>query len=139
MNKEHLITELLTFFSAEGFLIHGAVESPEHPAPPLIQNNGFGDGKSRRPDVVGVDRKNERIVFGLVRPDRASLDSEESLTQYNLFLDHKWNHGAGASMLYVMMPGDLVAEFTAIITHYIHREYWHRIVPVATKGQTENQ
>ena len=39
--------------------------------------------------------------------------------------------GDRASLLLVMMPEELIPEFLAMITHYIHREYWHRVVPVA--------
>ena len=101
--------------------------------PPPIANSGFGDGKPRTPDVVGVDGEKQRIVFGLVRENRESLDSEDSLTEYNVFLDHKADQGDHASMVLVMLPSALVHEFTGIVTHYIHREYWHRIIPVASK------
>jgi hypothetical protein len=38
--------------------------------------------------------------------------------------------GEHASVLYVIMPGELVNDFTEIVTHYIHRNYWHRIIAV---------
>ncbi|MFN0158327.1 MAG: hypothetical protein ACKVRP_09690 [Bacteroidota bacterium] len=130
--KQELIEELIAFFVQEGFPVYGAIGIEGTKPPPFIENQGFGDGRKRQPDVVGIDRANERIVFGLARPDRMSLDSEVSLTEYNLFLDHHWDYGSKASMLYVLMPGELLVDFTAIVTHYVHREYWHRVVPIAS-------
>ena len=66
-----------------------------------------------------------------MRPARADLDSEASLEEYNLFLDQNVHLEDRAAAVYVMMPAELIPEFTGIITHYIHREYWNRIIPVA--------
>jgi len=115
------------------FVIQGARNNPRYAVPPQILNEGFGDGKPRRPAVIALDRERQRIIFGVVRNNKESLDTEESLTDYNVYLDHNADKGEHASVLYVAMPSSLVQEFNSIITHYIHREYWHRIVPVACK------
>ena len=130
--RVQLIEELVAVFLKQRYVVHGARSLEGYKRPPAIPNCGFGDGKPRVPDVVGVDGEKERIVFGLVREDRESLDSEDSLTEYNLFLDHKADEGDSASLVLVMLPAALMHEFTGIITHYIHREYWHRILPVAS-------
>jgi hypothetical protein len=128
-----MIEELVDFFLSERFIVHGARGLEGYKSPPSIKNDGYGDGLPRVPDVVGVDREKQRVIFGIVKDDRSSLDSEDALTEYNVFLDHKSHMGEQASLLYVLLPPGLLQEFTQMITHYIHREYWHRIVPVLSK------
>jgi hypothetical protein len=123
----------VNFLARENITVHGAREVEGYKPPPLIQNDGYGDLRPRRPDVIGVDSEKHRIVFGLVRPDRKSLDTEESLLEYNVFLDHNAGKGDQASVVYVLIPAALAQEFTSVITHYIHREYWHRIIPVESR------
>jgi len=128
--RHRLVEELLEVFLREKFVVHGAQLLEGYKRPPPIANTGFGNGKPRTPDIVGVDGEKQRIVFGLVRENRESLDSEDALTEYNVLLDHKADQGDRASLVFVMLPSNLVHEFTGIVTHYIHREYWHRIVSV---------
>lgn len=129
--RADMIDELIRLFEARGYELHGAAGMKDR-EPPSIKNDGFGSGRPRRPAVVGYEPEGKRIVFGLVRENRKSLDSEESLEEYNVFLDHNAGLGRQASLVLVLMPPALITEFTAIITHYIHREYWHRIIPVAS-------
>ncbi len=125
-----MIEDLVEFMKAEGFTVHAArgVEGYKFPAP--VHNDGYGQVQDRRPDVVGFDFRHKRIVFGVVRQDRRSMESEVALEEYNVFLDHNSGLRDQASVLYVMVPDDLVQEFTTMITHYIHRDYWHRVVTV---------
>ena len=129
-----LIGELIDCLQKEGVEIKGAKAIEGLQDPPPITNDGFGSARPHHPDVIGFDPERRRIVFGVVRPDRASLDSEEALEEYNVFLDHNAKAGPQASVLYVIMPEALVNEFTSIMTHYIHREYWHRVIIVRAKG-----
>ncbi len=133
-SRDALVAELVQYFLHEGFAVHGArgVEGYDLPAP--VRNDGFGSARPCRPDVVGFDGIQRRIVFGLVRVNRESLDSEQSLEEYNVFLDHNAGLAERASVLYVLIPPGLLEDFTALITHYIHREYWHRVIPVAAGG-----
>jgi hypothetical protein len=132
VTREQLVTELVESFEQQQLVVHAA-KLPNFPPPPAIQNSGFGDGQSRTPDVIGVDRENQRIVFGIIREDKIRLANEDSLTEYNVLLDHKENRGAQASHLCVLIPPSLQQEFTSVITHYIHREYWHRILPLLSR------
>ena len=134
--SENTLTEqLLAYLKSEGVEIKGARGIDGMDPPPPIANDGYGSMRPRTADVIGFDPAKRRLVFGLVRPDRGSLDSEESLEEYNVFLDHNAGAGAQSSVLYVIVPQDLLQEFTSIVTHYIHREYWHRVVGVgATAG-----
>ena len=126
-----MLQHLVRAFIREGYTVKGVLGLEGFDRPPVIQNRGFGSRRDRVPDVVGIDEVRKRIVFGLVRGDRKSLDSEDALEEYNVFLDHNEGLESKASILLVQIPASLLNEFTSIITHYIHREYWHRIVPVA--------
>jgi len=126
-----MLQHLVRTFIREGYTVKGVLGLEGFANPPAIRNRGFGSGRDRVPDVVGLDEMRKRIVFGLVREDRKSLDAEDALEEYNVFLDHNEGLEGKASLLLVLMPGLLVPEFTSMITHYIHREYWHRVVPVA--------
>jgi hypothetical protein len=130
-----LVHQLVAYLIEEGVEIRGARGIEGMELPPAVANDGFGSLRSHRADVIGFDPVKRRIVFGLVRPDRESLDSEDALEEYNVFLDHNAGGGERASALYVILPQDLLNEFTSIVTHYVHREYWHRVVAVgATAG-----
>ncbi len=129
--REEMLQHLVRTFIREGYTVKGVLGLEGFATPPAIRNRGFGSGRDRVPDVVGLDEMRKRIVFGLVREDRKSLDAEDALEEYNVFLDHNEGLEGKASLLLVLMPGLLVPEFTSMITHYIHREYWHRVVPVA--------
>jgi hypothetical protein len=127
-----LVGELVRLFIARGYEVRGAAGLDGHEPPPLIRNEGFGSGKPHRPDVIGFDKQGGRIVFGLVRETKKDLDTEASLEEYNVYLDHNAGLGPRASLLLVLMKPELIPEFTSILTHYIHRDYWHRVLPVAS-------
>jgi hypothetical protein len=126
-----MLQAFVGLFRKEGFEIQGVRGLSGYDSPPSVKNSGFGSGRQKVPDIAGFDRERKRIVFGVIRANRKSLDTEEALEEYNVFLDHNEGLGDQASLLLVLMPADLLPEFTAMITHYIHREYWHRILPVA--------
>jgi hypothetical protein len=136
--RGEMVEELVRLFGSRGYEIHGAAGVEGRDVPPAVRNEGFGSGKPRRPDVIGHDREAGRIVFGLVRETRKDLDTEESLEEYNVFLDHNAGLGPRASLLLVLMPPPLIPEFTSILTHYIHRDYWHRVLPVASTLDEKN-
>jgi hypothetical protein len=132
--KHSLLRELCERLTDEGIKIKAAkgVEGYESPLP--ITNDGFGSGMPRRPDIVGFDPALRRVVFGLVRATKDELDSEDSLEEYNVFLDHNASLGEHASVVYVIMPKGLLNLFTEIVTHYIHRDYWERIRAMESTG-----
>jgi hypothetical protein len=136
--RSGLIQDLVDYFLRERIEIHGVRGSLSFPPPPFIKNEGFNDHNPRQPDIIGLDPVAHRIVFGLVRGDARDLASERSLAEYNVFLDHNSHLGSRASLLYVMIPETLVQEFIGLITHYIHREYWSRIIPVPSRRLPSN-
>ena len=131
--------QLHAYFASCGFEIHGGTGIEGLPPAPLIANDGFGSGTSHRPAVIGFDPGARRIVFGVVRETRAELDSEESLEEYNVFLDHNAGKGERASALYVIMPEELLPEWGDIVSHYIHREYWERLFGVTGEGRPSRE
>jgi hypothetical protein len=133
VDRRRLVEELVEYFIAQQFTVHGAKGISGYKPPPTIPNDGFGDLKPRVPDVAGLEREKQQIVFGIIRETKEELDAEQSLTDYNVFLDH--NHGAGdqASGLVVLLPSSLSTDFMNILTHYIHREYWHRVTTVVSR------
>lgn len=133
-----LVGQLVEYLRGEGVEIKGARGIDGMEVPPLVTNDGFGSSRPRRPDVIGFDPGKRRIVFGLVVPDREHLDSEDALEAYNVFLDHNAGAGDRASALYVILPQELLNEFTSLVTHYIHREYWHRVVGVAATAGSQS-
>ena len=86
---------------------------------------------------MAFDPALHREVFGLVRTTKKELASEDSLEEYHLFLDRNEDGGPAAAVVYVIVPEDLLAEFTGILTHEIHPEYWPRIVPVPDRAPSE--
>jgi hypothetical protein len=125
-----MIADLVEFLKSEGHTIHAARGIEGYNVPSPVHNDGYGKAIDRQPDVVGFDFHQKRIIFGIVRPTRQSLDIEDALEEYNVFLDHNAGLRDQASVLYVMIPDELLQEFTSFITHYIHRHYWHRVIPV---------
>jgi hypothetical protein len=128
--KQTLLRELCDRLVREGIEIKGARGIEGFDPPLSVANDGYGSGTPPHPDLLGFDATGRRVVFGLVRESRETLDSEKALEEYNVFLDHNASLGEQASVLYVIMPGELVNDFTEIITHYIHRNYWSRIIAV---------
>jgi hypothetical protein len=132
--RRSLRLELVELMRAQGLEVKGARGIEGFVGSPVIPNAEFGSLRPHIPDVMGYDPVHRRLVFGVVRIGRGELDSEDALEEYNVFLDFNAGAGEHSARLYVMMPEDLLTEFTGMITHYIHREYWHRIVPVGGVG-----
>jgi hypothetical protein len=130
--RQHLRAALVDYFLSQKIDVRGALGVKGYPTPQPVRNDGFGSGRPHMPQVVGYDSFERRVVFGILRESPSSLANEEALEEYNVFLDHNAGMGKQASQLVVMLPEELIAEFTAVITHYIHREYWHRILTAAS-------
>ncbi|MDE3057748.1 MAG: hypothetical protein KGJ59_07315 [Bacteroidota bacterium] len=113
--------EILGAKSIEGFV-----------PPPFLPNDGFGDQEKKQPDIFAFDPANERFVIGLVKTGMHDLETQAALTEYDVFFDHAHPNGK-RSLVYFMMPASQVADFTAMITHYIHRDYWNNMVIVSSK------
>ena len=132
-----LARQLVEVLLAEGFIVKQALGVNGYPHPQHFPNDSFGQMNPRRPAVVAFDPSLNREVFGLVRTTKKELASEDSLEEYHLFLDRNEDGGPSAAAVYVIFPEELLAEFTGILTHEIHPEYWPRIVPVPYRAPGE--
>ncbi len=132
-NTGLLVEELLHHFLSEKYIIVGARDLHGYRSPDALHNDGYGDQKNKRPDVFAFDEINKRFVIGIVKAQGDDLESAHSLTQYDVFFDHKNAQNGKSSQVCFLLPPDLIAQFTAIITHYIHRDYWDNMIIIRSK------
>lgn len=132
-----LVEELLQFFLSEKYTIVGAADIEQYPHPAALENDGYGDQQPKRPDVFAFDEINKRFVIGVVKITEDDLESAHSLTQYDVFFDHKNSANGKPSRVCFILPPESIAQFTGIITHYIHPDYWENLAIIRAK--TENQ
>ena len=133
-----LVEELLHHFVSEKYSIVGAKGIEGYRAADALHNDGYGDQKNKRPDVFAFDEINKRFVIGVVKAPNDDLESPHSLTQYDVFFDHKNAENGKPSQVCFLLPPDLIAQFTAIITHYIHRDYWNNMIIIRSKISNED-
>ena len=128
-----LIEELLDHFTSEKYTIIGAKGVAGYRSPDELHNDGYGDQKNKRPDVFAFDELNKRFVIGVVKTSDDDLESLHSLTQYDVFFDHKNPHNGKPSQVCFILQPETIAQFTGIITHYIHHDYWNNMMIVRSK------
>ncbi len=133
-----LVEELLHHFVSEKYTIIGARDIEGYRTPDALHNDGYGDQKNKRPDIFAFDEINKRFVIGVVKAHSNDLESPHSLTQYDVFFDHKNAENGKPSQVCFILPPDSIAQFTAIITHYIHRDYWNNMLIIRSKISDEN-
>jgi hypothetical protein len=131
--RKGLVEELLEVFHNENFDILAGINLRSFPLPAPCHNDGYGDQEDKVPDLIAHDPATKSYIVGIVRPNKESLDSEESLTEYNVFLDQKDPDTGTPYRLYINVPASLVNDLSALIHHYIHREYWYRVVVVTSR------
>lgn len=124
--------ELLEYFLNEGFSVISAKESPRHSPPEPVHNDGYGDQRDKSPDILAYDPKGNHRIFGIVRTGDGDLETDASLTEYNVFLDQTDQKTGEPYRLYIILPASKIQDMTALITHYIHREYWFKVVLVSS-------
>lgn len=129
--RQQLVEELVLVFKREGFRILRAALADYSPPEPL-PNDGYGDQQPKSPDVYAFDQTSQRQVIGLAKTGEEDFETEEALTEYNVFLDQVDRSTGRPAKLYVIVPGDKLAEFNTMITHYIHRDYWKNLVVVSS-------
>lgn len=129
---QRLVAELVELFQTRGFTILGA-DLPGFLSPKALPNDGYGDQEDKSPDVFAFDKKANRTIIGEAKTGEGDLETEHSLTQYNVFLDQFDEKTGQQAQFYLILPARKVAEFNTLITHYIHRDYWGSIVLVQSK------
>jgi len=116
----------------QGFMVNSADGVEGFSSPLELHNDGYGDQEDKMPDVYAYDRDRRCYVIGEAKTGDGDFESEHALTQYNVFLDQFDKRTGTQAVLYVIVPASEVAEFNSLITHYIHREYWDKIVVVSS-------
>jgi hypothetical protein len=132
-----LIVELMEVFQKEGFSILEAAGVDGYPVPVPLENDGYGDQEDKEPDIYAYDPKRNVHIIGEVKTGDGDFETEHALTQYNVFLDQVDRRTGKRALLYVMVPSEKVSEFSAFITHYLHREYWGMITLVSSQRWKE--
>lgn len=129
---QSLISELVEIFQREGFTVTEVEGQTEYQSPREFHNDGYGDQEDKAPDVYAYDPKNKIHILGEAKTGTDDLETDHALTQYNVFLDQEERRTGKRSKLYIILPSLKVPEFNTLITHYIHREYWHNITVVSS-------
>ena len=128
-----MVKELLQYFLDQHYTIIGVVGVDPYALPPFLANDGFGDQRTKRPDILAFDTVHRCQVLGIVKTAADNLESVQALTEYDVFFDHKSKESEQPSRVCFILPESCIAEFTTIITHYIHRDYWQRLMIVRSK------
>lgn len=132
-NHQSLIAELVELFLQERFAVSGA-DGIEGYYPPIeLRNCGYGDQEDKMPDVYAFDAVRGQYIIGEAKTGSGDFETEDSLTQYNVFLDQRHPATRVPSLVYFIVPSSRVAEFNTLITHYIHRDLWKNITVVPSK------
>jgi hypothetical protein len=132
-----LVEELVIVFRQLGYRILGADGVEGLPRPKKLHNDGYGDQRDKMPDVYAFDEKERRYIIGEAKTGKGDLETEHALTQYNVFLDQFDRSTGRQALMYIILPESKIPEFNSLITHYIHRDYWHSIVVVRSKRWKE--
>lgn len=129
-----LTEELLALFLREQYSILGAASVEGYAPPRSLPNDGYGDQQPKRPDILAYDAAGGGYVIGLVKSTGDNLESIDALTQYDVFLDHLDAKSGRPSKVFVILPASRIAEFTSLITHYLHPERWEQLTIVRSKS-----
>jgi len=138
MNQERdlqhlrLTQELLGYFQNEGYDILSTKDSSLYPQPHPLVNDGFGDQEDKTPDILAFDKVKNRYAVGLIITEDEDIESEELLTKYNVFLDQRDHTTGNDYLLVILAPSSRLNDLTRLLTHYIHREYWHRLIIISS-------
>lgn len=129
---QDLTRELVELFLHEGFLVSGADGVDGYTPPPELNNDGYGDQEDKAPDVYAYDQKRKVYIIGEAKTGKGDFETEHALTQYNVFLDQIMRTTGRPFYCYIIVPASLLASLQALLTHYIHRDYWHRLIFVSS-------
>ena len=127
-----LVEELVGVMLHEGFTVTAADGVKGYSPPVELSNDGYGDQEDKAPDVSAYDPVRKCYVIGEAKTGAGDLETHHALTQWNVFLDQHHPRSGLPTYLYVILPSRFVPVFQGLITHYIHRDYWHRIVVVSS-------
>lgn len=128
-----LVAELVGIFKERGYTLLGADGVPGLPLPRPLPNDGYGDQQAKAPDIYAYDENTRCYIIGEAKTGRGDFETDHALTQYNVFLDQFDKHTGAPAILFVIVPADKIPEFNSLLTHYIHPDYWGKLVIVSSK------
>lgn len=131
--KSQLAKELLEYFIKQDFQPVAARGLSGYREPEPIHNDGYGDQEDKPPDILAFDSTEQCFLVGIARIGDKDLESEGSLTEYNVFLDQVDERYKKPYRLYIIAPSNKISQLTALITHYIHPDYWQKITFVSSQ------
>lgn len=130
-----LVEELVEIFKERGFRVLEAEGMAGLPRTRRLPNDGYGDQQAKAPDIYAFDETTHCTILGEAKTGRGDLETEHALTQYNVFLDQFDKQTGAPAILFVIVPAKTLPEFNSLITHYIHPDYWSKIVVVSSTTQ----
>ncbi len=134
MNRQELhrtlVSELLGVFLDRKYKILGVDGISGYPQPRALHNDGYGDQQPKAPDIHALDEETGRLIIGEAKTGDGDLETEHSLTQYNVYLDQFDKKTGIQALVYIIVPSGTLPEFNTLLTHYIHPEYWPSLVLV---------
>lgn len=130
-----LVEELVEIFRDRGYRIIGADAVSGIAAVRPLPNDGYGDQQPKAPDIYAYDERTGCYIIGEAKTGQGDFETEHALTQYNVYLDQFDKSTGAPAILFVIVPSSKVPEFSSLITHYIHPDYWGKIVIVSSKLQ----
>jgi hypothetical protein len=132
-NRSLLLEELLQYFLEQGYSVNGVLGKDGYTSPPFLANDGFGDQQRKRPDIYAFDAARKCHVLGIVKTSEDNLESVQTLTEYDVFFDHRSKEFGTPSQVCFILPQSRIAEFSTIITHYLHPDYWRQLTIYRSK------
>jgi hypothetical protein len=130
-----LTEELVEIFRERGYTLIAADGVAGLDSVRPLPNDGYGDQAPKAPDVYAYDEMTRCYIIGEAKTGAGDLETDHALTQYNVFLDQFDKNTGAPAILFVIVPSSRVAEFSSLMTHYIHHSYWSKIVIVSSKTQ----
>ncbi len=130
--RRKMIHKLAEYFQKNNITIHAAVDIEGTPLPKLFPNPGFGDQHRKQPHLLGVHEESGELYIGLVKTQAEDLMDENSLTEYDLFMDLTIRQKGIRFCL--MINEDRVQHINGFITHYFHPDFWPNFIVVAYSG-----
>ena len=129
--RSELTAELCELFEKSGYTIYGAIDCPALPPPELLTNGRFGHLQDVQPDVEAFDSKTQRAIYGIVCANKKEIDSEATLTTWNVCLNQVKRKNEQQPLVVTIVPASEIGELTSVLTHALHPEYWEsiRLVP----------
>lgn len=127
-----LVEELLDVFRKRGFRIIGADGVAGVASVKPLPNDGYGDQQAKAPDIYAYDETTKCYIIGEAKTGEGDFETDHALTQYNVYLDQFDRHTDAPAILFVIVPAAKIPEFNSLITHYIHHDYWTKIVVVSS-------